>query len=411
MAVNLKAPEFLAPVKGVRLGVAEAAIKKPGRKDLLLIAFAPGARAAGVFTKNAFAAAPVLLCRERLKGAPPGGSSTIRALLVNSGNANAATGQGGLADARLTTTAAANALGCDARWVLPFSTGVIGQRLPVQRMCVAAGVAAAALREDGWLRGAQAIMTTDTVAKGASRRVPTSQGEVTVTGIAKGVGMVCPDMATVLGFVATDARLPLAAVKRILKEAVAVSFNCASVDGDTSTNDACMLVATAQVGERDIVPGGKDYKAVAKAVTEVCIELAQAIVRDGEGATRFVTLEIGGARSVAEARKVAYSIAHSPLVKTALFAGDANWGRIAMAIGNAGVPGLAQDKVGLALDHVTLLRRGQPHPDYREELGAAVLAKREYTISVDLGRGKASARLWTCDLSYEYVKINAEYRT
>ncbi len=411
MAVNLKTPEVLPPVKGVRLGVAEAAIRKPGRTDLLLMEFAPGSRAAGVFTKNAFAAAPVLLCRERLKGSAPRGSGNVRALLINSGNANAATGKGGLADARRTTLAVAKALGCAAAEVLPFSTGVIGQRLPVERMCAAAAVAAASLREDAWLHAAQAIMTTDTVAKGASRRVRTSQGEVTVTGIAKGVGMLCPDMATMLGFIATDARLSAAAVKRILGDAVAVSFNCASVDGDTSTNDACMLVATAQAGKKDLAPGSQDYRTVAKAVTEVCIELAQSIVRDGEGATRFVTLEVGGARTVAEARKVGYSIAHSPLVKTALFAGDANWGRLAMAIGKAGVPGLAQDKVGLSLDGIPLLRRGQPHPGYREELGAAVLAKPEYTISVDLGRGKAKARLWTCDLSYEYVKINAEYRT
>ena len=410
MAVNLKAPESLSPVKGVRIGVAEAAIKKPGRKDVLLMEFAPGSRVAGVFTQNAFAAAPVLLCRERLKGAPK-----IRALLVNSGNANAATGKGGLDDARLTTAAAANALGVDAKSVLPFSTGVIGQRLPVERMCAAAGVAASGLQGNAWLAAAHAIMTTDTVAKGASRTVRTAAGEVTVTGIAKGVGMLCPDMATMLGFVATDARLSATAVRQILRQAVAVSFNCASVDGDTSTNDSCMLVATGQVGAqkgaRDLAPGSKDYRSVVAAITEVCVQLAQAIVRDGEGATRFVTLEIGGATSVAEARQVAYSIAHSPLVKTALFAGDANWGRLAMAIGKAGVKGLRQDRIGLALDDVTLLVRGQPHPGYREELGAAVLAKPEYAIRVNLGRGRARATLWTCDLSYEYVKINAEYRT
>lgn len=406
MAVNLEAPESLLPVPGVRLGVAEAAIRKPGRKDVLVIALAEGSRVAGVFTKNAFAAAPVQLCRARLKS-----SAAMRALLVNSGNANAATGRRGLAAARATSAALARALGCREPQVLPFSTGVIGQQLPVARMTPAVGAAAAALREDGWLEGARAIMTTDTVAKGASRRVRTSQGDVTVTGIAKGVGMLCPDMATMLAFVATDARLSAATVRRCLRDAAAVSFNCATVDGDTSTNDSCVLVATGRAGRRDMTPGHRDTRAVAAAITEVCVELAQAVVRDGEGATRFVTLEIGGARSVAEARRVAFSIAHSPLVKTALFAGDANWGRLVMAIGKAGVPGLDPRRIGVALDDVKVLTRGEPDPAYREARGAAVLARPEYTIAVRLGRGRARARIWTCDFSYDYVKINAEYRS
>jgi len=406
LAVNLKAPESLSPVPGVRLGVAEAAIKKPGRKDLLVVEIAEGAQVAGVFTKNAFAAAPVQLCRERLKR-----TSSIRALLVNAGNANAATGAAGLASARATTAAVAGALGLRAETVLPFSTGVIGPQLPVARMVPAIGVAAAGLREDGWLEAARAIMTTDTVPKGCSRRVRTAQGEVTVTGIAKGVGMLCPDMATMLAFVATDARLSAAAVRRCLRDAAAVSFNCATVDGDTSTNDSCVLMATGQAGGRDISPTHKDYRAVATAVTEVCVELAQAVVRDGEGATRFVTLEVGGARSMREARQVAFSVAHSPLVKTALFAGDANWGRIAMAIGKAGVPKLDPRRISVALDAVKVIARGEPHAAYREEQGAAVLARPEYTIAIDLGRGGARARIWTCDFSYDYVKINAEYRT
>jgi glutamate N-acetyltransferase/amino-acid N-acetyltransferase len=295
--------------------------------------------------------------------------------------------------------------------VLPFSTGVIGQPLPVERMNSAIGHAAGRLEADAWLDAARAIMTTDTVPKGCSRRVRTARGEVTVTGIAKGVGMICPDMATLLAFVATDARLSGAALKRCLRDAVATSFNSVTVDGDTSTNDSCLLVATGRAGGPALAPGSRDYRAVAAAIAEVCLELAQAIVRDGEGATRFVTLEVGGARNVAEARRVAYAVAHSPLVKTALFAGDANWGRLAMAIGNAGVAGLDARRVSVSLDGVKVLERGQPHPAYREEQGAAVLARPEYTIGIELGRGRARARVWTCDLSHDYVKINAEYRT
>jgi glutamate N-acetyltransferase/amino-acid N-acetyltransferase len=406
MAVNLKAPESLLPVAGVRLGVAEAAIKKPGRKDLLLIELAEGSRVAGLFTQNAFAAAPVLLCRDRLSAAVP-----MRGLLVNAGNANAATGSGGLDDARATTAAAAKALGCDADAVLPFSTGVIGQRLPVSRMNAAIPEAATNLRTDGWLDAARAIMTTDTVPKGASRRVPTSQGEVTVTGIAKGVGMIEPHMATMLAFIGTDARLTHLAVRTALRAAVGKSFNCVTVDGDTSTNDACVLFATAKVGSVNVDLHDPDFAVIQKAITEVCVELAQAVVRDGEGATRFITIEVGGAEDEAEARAVAYSIANSPLVKTAMFAGDANWGRIIMAIGKAGVPDLDPALVSLALDDVQLIERGEPHPGYREELGAAVVAKPEFAVRVGLGRGEATVRIWTCDFSYDYVKINAEYRT
>jgi len=406
MAVNLTPPGTLHPVPGVRLGVAEAAIKKPGRKDLLLIELAPGSRVAGVFTQNAFAAAPVQLCRERLSA-----GAAMRALLVNAGNANAATGAGGLADARATTAAVAQALGCAAEQVLPFSTGVIGQRLPVERMQAALPRAVADLRADAWQDAARAIMTTDTVPKGASRQVRTAQGLVTVTGIAKGVGMIYPDMATMLSYIATDARLTPEAVKECLRRAVAVSFNSVTVDGDTSTNDSCVLFATAQAGTEDVGPQHADFAVIVEAVAAVCVELAQAIARDGEGATRFITIEVGGARSVAEARQVGYSIAHSPLVKTAMFAGDANWGRIVMAIGKAGVEGLDPAGVAIALDDVQLIERGEPHPAYREELGAAVVARPEFTIRVSLGRGEAQARLWTCDFSYDYVKINAEYRT
>ena len=406
MPVNLKAPESLLPIAGVRLGTAEAAIKKPGRQDLLVIALAPGSRVAGVFTQNAFAAAPVRLCRQRLAAGAP-----IRGLLVNAGNANAATGTTGVEDARTTTTAVARALSCDPEAILPFSTGVIGQRLPVDRMLHAAPLAVSALSADGWLGAAKTIMTTDTVAKGASRRVMTSQGVVTVTGIAKGVGMIEPHMATMLAFIGTDARLTTAATQEALQRAVGQSFNCVTVDGDTSTNDSCVLFATAQCGSRDIDVDDADFPVVLAAITEVAVELAQAVVRDGEGATRFITIEVGGAGNEAEARQVAYAIANSPLVKTAMFAGDANWGRIVMAIGKAGIVGLDPAGVSVALDDVTLIERGEPHPAYREALGAAVVARPEFAIRVGLGRGSAQARIWSCDFSYDYVKINAEYRT
>jgi glutamate N-acetyltransferase/amino-acid N-acetyltransferase len=406
MAVNLKAPEFLRPVPGVRLGVAEAAIKKPGRNDLLLIELAPGTQVAGVFTRNAFCAAPVQLCREILSA-----DRNVHALLVNAGNANAATGRAGVEDARQTQAAVAASLGCESGQVLPFSTGVIGQRLPVRRMCDAIPSAAQNLRAEGWLEAAQAIMTTDTVAKGASHAVRTSQGVVTVTGIAKGVGMICPDMATMLAFIGTDANLSRGALQRILHAVVAETFNCVTVDGDTSTNDSCMLFATGRSGPRAIGEDDADYPAVHQAVLSVCTELAQAIVRDGEGATKFITLEVDGARDEAEARRVAYSVAHSPLFKTAMFASDANWGRIIMAIGKAGVENLDPARVSIALDGVPLIEAGEPHPSYREALGAAVVARPEFAIRIHLGRGTAGTRLWTCDLSYEYVKINAEYRT
>jgi glutamate N-acetyltransferase/amino-acid N-acetyltransferase len=405
MAVAYQAPESLPSVAGVRLGVAEAAIKKPGRRDLLVIELASGTRVAGVFTQNSFAAAPVLLCREVLAS-----GAAVRALVVNSGNANAATGQGGLDDARVVAAAVATAVGCEPNQVLSFSTGVIGQRLPVERMVAAAPKAVSALSADGWIAAMLAIMTTDTVGKGASRKVATSQGEVTVTGIAKGVGMIHPNMATMLGYVATDARLSQAATDAALKSAVSRSFNCVTVDGDTSTNDSCVLMATGQVGTREIETGDADYAVLAEAIEAVCRELAHAIVRDGEGATKFVTIEVSQAASSAEARQVALAVAHSPLVKTALFASDANWGRIVMAVGKSGVA-VEPAKVDLWLDEVCLLRGGQPHPDYREERGSAVVAQPEFAIRIALGSGEASATVWTCDFSYDYVKINAEYRT
>ena len=405
MAVRLAPPEQLLPVPGIRLGVAEAAIKRPGQPDLLVVALNKGARVAGVFTRNAFSAAPIILCRERIDG-------SVRGLLFNAGNANAATGQAGLTDARITTGEVASVLGLEPESVLPFSTGVIGVRLPVRRILAAIPRAVANLREDGWNDGAKAIMTTDTVPKGVSQRVRLSCGaDITVTGIAKGVGMICPDMATMLAFVATDARLTPAAARRCLKDAVGVSFNSITVDGDTSTNDACVMAATALTGRQEIHQHHVDYPMLSEVVRSVCLQLAQAMVRDGEGATKFICVAVEGARTRAEARRVAYSIAHSPLVKTALFASDANWGRVAMAIGKSGVRGLNPACVDIAFDEVPLMVGGQLHPDYRDEMGSAVVRKAEFTIRVRLGRGAAQARLWTCDLSYDYVRINGEYRT
>jgi glutamate N-acetyltransferase/amino-acid N-acetyltransferase len=406
MPVNLAPPAPLLPVAGVSLGTAEAAIKKPGRQDLLVIRFAEGSRLAGVFTRNAFAAAPVALCRRRLAA-----RSDQRALLINSGNANAATGVGGEADALATTAALAETLGISPEQVLAFSTGVIGVRLPVARMQAAIPLAVSALRADGWNAAAEAIMTTDTVAKGVSRQVETAAGAVTVTGIAKGVGMIYPNMATLLAVVATDAGFTPADLQTLTREAADRSFNCVTIDGDTSTNDSFVIAATGQVGGAPLALSGADGQAVRDAIFAVCETLAQAIARDGEGATRFVTVEVGAARSREEARQVAMAIANSPLVKTALFAGDANWGRLVMAIGKAGVEGLDPAGVDVWLDRLPLLVGGQPHPDYTEAQGAAVLAKPEFVIRVALGRGAHAIRCWTCDFSYDYVKINAEYRT
>lgn len=406
MPVNYTEPTSLLPVAGVRLGVAEAAIKKPGRKDLLVVAFDEGTRVGGVFTQNAFAAAPVQICRDRLAAAAP-----LRALLINSGNANAATGEQGVAAARETAEAVSAALHLDAAGVLPFSTGVIGQQLPVDRMVAAVPAAVSVLDENGWLDAMRAIMTTDTVGKGASRQVQTSQGLVTITGIAKGVGMIHPNMATMLAFIGTDARLSHAATQALIKDVSDRTFNCVTVDGDTSTNDSCVLFATAKVGEQDVDASHVDHRPIAAAIEDLCRELAHAIVRDGEGATKFIAVEVGGARDAAEARSVALSIAHSPLVKTAFFASDANWGRLAMAIGKAGIEGLDVAGVTLSLDEVAVIAGGQPHPEYREAKGAAVVAKPEFSIRVGLGRGEAQTTVWTCDFSYDYVKINAEYRT
>jgi glutamate N-acetyltransferase/amino-acid N-acetyltransferase len=412
MPVNLKPPDprNLLPVPGVALGVTEAGVRKAGRKDLLVMRLADGARVAGVFTQNRFCAAPVVVARQHLSMVDPG--AYVRALVVNTGNANAGTGKEGVAAARQVCGELAKLLGCSASQVLPFSTGVIMEPLPVDRVTAGLPACLAAAKEDNWFAAAEAIMTTDTLPKAASRRIGLGSTEVTVTGIAKGAGMIHPNMATMLGFVATDAKLSLPAAKALLAHAAQRSFNAITVDGDTSTNDSLMLIATGAVGGEEIADvKGAAYAQLLEGVAAVTAELAQAIVRDGEGATKFITVRVEGGRKEEEARRVAYAIAHSPLVKTAFFASDPNLGRILAAVGNAGIADLAVDKVDLYLDDVMVARGGGRSPDYREADGARVMKQPEITVRVALNRGSAAATVWTCDLSHDYVKINAEYRT
>jgi glutamate N-acetyltransferase / amino-acid N-acetyltransferase len=398
VAVNLAAPQAdsLLPVPGVDLGVAMAGVKKPGRKDLLVMRLAPGSAVAGLFTRNRFCAAPVVLAKKHLK-------NEIKALVVNTGNANAGTGDDGVKRAAQVCEALAGHLGCEPDEVLPFSTGVIMEPLPAER--IIAALPRALLDKADWLSAAQAIMTTDTVPKAFSKRIRLSGGEARVTGIAKGAGMIRPDMATMLAFIATDATVSRRALQALLERAADRSFNCISVDGDTSTNDSFMLMAT---GRGPAVASKRDALKLEAAVTEVARQLAQAIVRDGEGATKFVTVRVARGRTHEECRKVAYAIAHSPLVKTAFFASDPNLGRILAAIGNSGVE---IGKLNLFLDEVIVATGGGRHPAYREEQGVAVMRKPEFTVRAVLNRGRAEATVWTCDLSFDYVKINAEYRT
>jgi glutamate N-acetyltransferase/amino-acid N-acetyltransferase len=403
MAVNLPPPEpkSLHPVPGVELGVAMAGIKKPGRRDLLVVRLAPGAAVAGVFTRNRFCAAPVLLARKHL-------ANPVRALVVNTGNANAGTGKDGVKRALEVCGAVAEKLRSRPAQILPFSTGVIMEPLPVERIVAGLPAAIADLREDNWFGAAEAIMTTDTVPKARSLKVRLSGGEAVVTGIAKGAGMIHPDMATMLGFVATDAKVSPTRLKRLVKSVADKSFNCITVDGDTSTNDSFMLIAS---GVGVDVKSEKDREKLEQAVHEVSQWLAQAIIRDGEGATKFVTVTVERGSSEAECRKIAYAIAHSPLVKTAFFASDPNLGRILAAIGYAGIKDLMTEKIDLYLDNVLVVRKGSRNPSYLESSALAAMTKPEFTVRAILNRGKASATIWTCDLSFDYVKINAEYRT
>ena len=409
MAVNLSPPkpEDLLPVKGVKLGVAEAGIRKAGRKDLLLMTLAEGTRVAGVFTQNRFCAAPVQVAKEHLAS-----GRSLRAFIVNTGNANAGTGNEGLARAKASCGEAARLLGCDSRQVLPFSTGVIMEPLPLERIVAGLPACVADLCEDNWARAAETIMTTDTVPKARSQRARLESLGVTVTGIAKGAGMIRPDMATMLGFVATDAVVSREALQHLVAHAAARSFNRISIDGDTSTNDSFMLIATGAGGAPTIGdahhPG---FAALRDAVVEVSQWLAQAIVRDGEGATKFVTVRVEKGRDEAECAGVAYAIAHSPLVKTAFFASDPNLGRILAAVGNARIRDLDVGRVELYLDDVSVSREGGRAPGYREEDGQRVMRKSEITVRVVLNRGNMATEVWTCDLSHDYVTINSEYRT
>jgi glutamate N-acetyltransferase/amino-acid N-acetyltransferase len=408
MPVNLTAPaaHTLLPVKGVKLGFAEAHVRKPNRKDVLVITLAPGSHVAGVFTQNQFCAAPVLLCKTHLAGALP-----IRALLVNTGCANAGTGQNGLDRAKLTCEALSKLLDIEPAQVLPFSTGVILEPLPTEKIVAGLPAAIENLKEDNWLNAAEAIMTTDIVAKGTSRQLMINNTPVTVTGISKGSGMIHPNMATMLGYIATDAAISQEALNHMVKDIADQSFNCITVDGDTSTNDSLILMATGQAGNQEIALNSADYQTIKTAIAEVAIELAQAIVRDGEGATKFMTVQVDHGRDVEECRKVAYAIAHSPLIKTAFFASDPNLGRILAAIGYAGVDQLDIDKLKLYLGDVLGAENGGRATAYLEEQGAAIMKAPEILVRVDLARGDANATVWTCDFSYDYVKINADYRS
>jgi glutamate N-acetyltransferase / amino-acid N-acetyltransferase len=408
MPVNLTTPDpaSLLPVAGVRIGIASAGIKKPGRRDVTLIELTPGSRVTGVFTQNRFCAAPVTLCRQHLV------SGDIRALLINTGNANAGTGEEGLRRALQSCEAVAGILGCATEQVLPFSTGVILEPLPVDKILPVLPAAQADLAAAHWSEAAHAIMTTDIVAKAASRKVNVGGKTVTVTGMAKGSGMIHPNMATMLGFLATDAAISQTLLDSLVREVADLSFNCVTVDGDTSTNDSFILIATGQAGNPEITDTSiTDYATLKAAISEVAIELAQAMARDGEGATKFMTIQVEQGRDHTECKQIAYAIARSPLVKTAFFASDPNLGRILAAIGYAGVMDLDVNTLQVYLGDVLVAENGGRAASYSEAQGAAVMKQAEITIRVVLHRGSASATVWTCDFSYDYVKINAEYRT
>jgi len=391
----------LHPIAGVRWGVAAAGIRYKNRNDLALMEIAPGAEVAAVYTRNAFCAAPVHVAKRH------GQAIAARYLLINSGNANAGTGEPGMQAALASCEAVAKQVGCRAEEVLPFSTGVIGELLPVEPIARALPAVCESLSEDGWAAAANTIMTTDIVAKGVSRQLEIDGKTVTLTGIAKGSGMIKPDMATMLAYVATDAKVEKSVLQAMLQQAVNASFNSITVDGDTSTNDACVLVAS---GQSDVVIDGGNATFV-EALTEVCQTLAQMIIRDGEGATKFITIDVNTGTSVDECRQVAYTVAHSPLVKTAFFASDPNWGRILAAVGRAGLADLDIDKIQVYLGDVCIVRNGGAAADYTEAAGQRVMKEEEITITIELGRGESQATVWTTDFSYDYVKINAEYRS
>ena len=409
MPVNLTAPvaSSLHPVAGVRIGVAEAGVRKANRKDLTVFLLDEGASVGGVFTSNRFCAAPVQICRERLDA-----GAAVRAIVVNTGNANAGTGEDGLARARQTCEALAAQLKLQPDQVLPFSTGVIMEPLPVDRIVAGLPAAIADAQPAHWARAAEGIMTTDTVPKAASAKAMVGGVEVTITGISKGACMIRPNMATMLGFLATDAKVDQAVMKQLVFELAEGSFNRVTIDGDTSTNDSFIVIATNKAANAPVTAlDSADGQALKEALMGVARQLAQAIVRDGEGATKFITVQVEGGKTTAECRQVAYAIAHSPLVKTAFFASDPNLGRILAAVGYAGIEDLDQTKIDLYLDDVHVAVNGGRNPSYREEDGQRVMKQAEITVRVNLGRGSASDTVWTCDLSHDYVSINADYRS
>ena len=408
MPVNYTTPaaDQLFPVAGVRLAVAEAEIRKKNRRDLTLVALDAGCTVAGVFTQNRFCAAPVQICRQHLSS-----GKEIRALIINTGIANAGTGEPGRQAAQETCVAVGQLLGVAPEQVLPFSTGVILELLPVERIKAGLPAVKADLKADNWYAAAHGIMTTDTIAKAASRTVTVNGKKVTISGVSKGAGMIRPNMASMLGFLATDAGIAQALLDKLVKEAADASFNCITVDGDTSTNDSYVMIATGQSGASFAAESDAGWAEVKAAIIAVSVELAQAIVRDGEGATKFITVAVEGGKDVEECRKVGYAIGHSPLVKTAFFASDPNLGRILAAVGYAGIGDLDVDGVKVWLDDVLVAEKGGRAAAYKEEDGARVMAQAEITVRVDLGRGEAKASVYTCDFSYDYVKINADYRS
>jgi glutamate N-acetyltransferase/amino-acid N-acetyltransferase len=396
----------LYPVTGIRLSAVSAGIKKPGRRDVVLVEICDGATVAATFTQNAFCAAPVSIAKQHLSQSKP------RYLLINTGNANAGTGEQGLSDAMLCCQSLAHAGHCDSAQILPFSTGVIGEPLPVNKITTVLESAVAGLNADQWDAAAHGIMTTDTVPKGQSRRITIDDETITITGIAKGSGMIRPDMATMLAYVATDAKVSQDVLQAIWRDAVANSFNKITVDGDTSTNDSAILIATGKSGLAEL--SSSDHPAYAplkSAVCELCEQLAMDMVRDGEGATKLITIYVSGGGNQDECDDVAFTVAHSPLVKTAMFASDPNWGRILAAVGRAGLKDLDIAKIQIDLDDVCIVRNGGRAAEYTEEQGQQVMKQEEISVRIDLNRGDFSTRVWTCDFSYDYVRINAEYRT
>ena len=408
MPVNLKllTIDSISPIKGISLGTAKAHIKKPNRKDLLLVTIAEGSKVSGVFTQNAFCAAPVLVCKEHLKN-----ESGIRALIINTGCANAGTGEEGISKAKETCQAVSELLSINSRQVLPFSTGVILESLPIDKIKNGLPDTVKNLDPAHWFDAAEAIMTTDIAPKGASRRIKIQDREIFISGVSKGSGMIHPNMATMLSFIATDASINQILLDKLLKEVTQQSFNCITVDGDTSTNDSFILIATGHAGNRKIIEEDNDYEILKAAILEVAIELAQAIVRDGEGATKFITIQVESGLDNAECRKVGFAIAHSPLIKTAFFASDPNLGRILAAIGYAGIESLDISKIELYLGDFLVAEKGGRATSYTEHQGQEVMKHSEISMRILLNRGHAKATIWTCDFSYDYVKINADYRS